>query len=240
MSSRRFDSALRTSLLVQSSGAGRQSGHPPRFYTGRRTTIALVGRTGFRSAITSMVLLIFVSGGMQLSGSTIASATKSEIAVKPCTPNQLRAIPDAGLAPTGTSYFLVVLENVSGSSCTLLGYPRIQMLGKAGNTIASRISHLAPSEGKNSTEVTLITVKPGWQGLFAFSYPNSTDYPRTSCPVADRVEIHIRNMKEPLVVKWRIRPYGGKSDTTPDCGHVGVSFVYGPYHRSTSQFVGSA
>lgn len=186
-----------------------------------------------------MFLLVLASGVMQLSGSNIAAATRPETAGRPCTPNHLRAIPSEGLAATGTNAFLVVLENVSSSSCTLEGYPQLKMLDKAGKTIASRISRLAPNAGKNTTKVTLITVKSGWQGLFALSYPNSTDYPPASCPVSDRVEIHIPNMKESIVIKWRIRPYGGKSGTTPDCGQVSVSFIYGPYHLSKSQFNGS-
>lgn len=187
-----------------------------------------------------MFLLVLVSGVTQLSGSNIAAAAKPDVAGKPCTPNQLRAMPVAGLAPTGTSYFLVVLENVSRSRCTLEGYPNLKMLDRAGKSIASRISHRAPPVGKNSKEVTLITIKPGWQGLFALSYPNSTDYPRASCPVSDRVAIRIPNMKESVVIKWRIRPYGGKLEATPDCGQVSVSFVYGPFHLSKSQFNGSA
>jgi hypothetical protein len=211
-----------------------QRPHLPPSWTKGTATIRLVGRHLFRSATASMFLLLFVSGVMQLSVSTIAAATKPEVARKPCTATQLRAIPDAGLAPTGTSYFLVVLENVSSSSCTLEGYPQVKMLDRSGKTIASRISHLAPSPGKNTTKVTLITVKPGWQGLFALSYPNSTNYPSASCPVSDRVAFRVRNMKESIVIKWRIQPYGGKPDTILDCGQVGVSFVYGPYHLSGS------
>jgi len=206
----------------------------------RPATITHVGRNLSRLAIVLVFLLVLASGVTQLSGSNIAAATKPEVAGKPCTPNHLRAIPVHGLATTGTNYFLVVLENVASSGCTLEGYPHLKMLDKAGKTIVSRISHLAPSAGKNTTKVTLITLKPGWQGLFALSYPNSTYYPRSSCPVSDRVEIHIPNMKDSIVIKWRIRPYGGKSGTSPHCGQVSVSFVYGPYHLNNSQFNGLA
>jgi hypothetical protein len=240
MSSRRFDISPRDPLDVKSAVVAIKSPQLLSSGTNRPATIAFVGRNLFRSAFASMFLLMLVSGVMQLSASNVAAATKPEIAGKPCAPNDLRAIPVAGLAPTGTSYFLVVLENVSSSSCTLEGYPQLKMLDKSGKTIASRISHLAPSAGKNTTEVTLISVKPGWQGLFALSYPNSIGHPSASCPVSDRVEIRIRNMKESIVVKWRIRPYGGKPDTTPDCGQLRVSFVYGPYHLSKSQINGLA
>ena len=182
-----------------------------------------------------MFLVLLASGVTQQSGSTIAAATKLETAGKSCTPNHLRVIPTHGLAVTGTNFFLVALENVSKSSCTLKGYPKLKMLDKAGKTIASRISPLAPDAGKNTKKVTLITVKPGWQALFALSYPNSTYFPAASCPVSDLVQIRIPNMKSSIVLKWRIRPYGGKSTTTPDCGQVNVSFVYGPYHLSKSQ-----
>lgn len=148
-----------------------------------------------------MFVLMLVSGALQLLASNTAAAARPEISGKPCTPENLRAIPDEGLAPTGTNYFLVVLENVSSSHCTLEGYPRVKMLDKAGKTIASRISHRAPTAGKNSKEMTFLTVLPGWQGLFDLSYPNSTDYPAASCPVSDRVEIHIPSMKGSIAIK---------------------------------------
>ena len=180
-------------------------------------------------------MLALGSGVIQYVGSSIAAGAKPRIAVQPCTPNLLKAMPIGALAPLGTSEYLVALENVSTSNCALEGYPQLRMFDEAAKAIPIRVAHRGAFAGRNATGVTLITVKPGWSGLFALSYPNSTDYPPASCPVSNRVEIRIPNMKEPIATKWRIRPYGGKSGTTPVCGEVSVSYVYGPQRLTKSQ-----
>lgn len=80
----------------------------------------------------------------------------------------------------------------------------------------------------------LVTVKPDWSGLIEVTYPTWVDYPPATCPISDHVVIHIPNMKEPIIFKWRIQPYGRKSTGTPHCGEIGLSFVFGPYRLPKS------
>jgi hypothetical protein len=183
-----------------------------------------------------MVVLALSSGVMATA--KVAAATKPKNPGLACTPNHLRAITYPALTQTGTTGYAVALHNVSNSTCTLEGYPQLKMLDAAGKAIPTRVTHGAAFTGANAGQerrVTLITVKPGWSALFAGSYPNSTNYPPAACPISDRVEIHIPNMKEPIVVKWRIQPYGGKTGAPPHCGQVSVSYVYGPYRLTKSQ-----
>jgi len=109
------------------------------------------------------------------------------------------------------------------------------MLDAAGKAIPTRATHGAAFGGANESKVALITVKPGWSGLFSLLYRNSPDYPPAACPISEHVEIHIPNMKKPIVVKWRIQPYGGKAGAPPHCGQVSVSYVYGPTRLPKSQ-----
>jgi hypothetical protein len=181
--------------------------------------------------IASVLALGLVTGLMELATLSVAGATKPKTGL-PCAPIDLRAIPLGVLAPNGTSGYLVALKNVSNSSCVLEGYPQFRMLNKAGRAIATLVTHSgAPRYGASASRAALITVKPGWSSLLSVSYLNSTNYPPATCPSSNRVEIEIPNMKEPIVFKWRIQPYGGKIGATPHCGEVSVSFVYGPMYR---------
>jgi hypothetical protein len=195
-----------------------------------------VGRNIFRIVIISVLIFAFGSGVIQLPGFNVEAATKPKTAGISCAPNQLSAKPVEALAPFGTNGYLVSLENVSKSSCTLEGYPQLQMLNAGGKSITTRVTHRGGFAGANATGVTVVTVKPGWSGLFALTYPNSSGYvAAATCPISDHVEIHVPDMKESLIFKWRIRPYGGKSAATSHCGDISVSFVYGPYRLIKSQ-----
>jgi hypothetical protein len=171
-----------------------------------------------------------------LPGLNVEAATKPKTAGVSCTPNQLSVKPVGALAQFGTNGYLVSLENISKSSCTLEGYPQLRMFGAGGKSITTRVTHRGGFAGANATGVTLVSVKPGWSGLIALTYPNSSGYDASAtCPISDHVEIHVSDMKESLIFKWRIRPYGGKSAATPHCGEISVSFVYGPYRLTKSQ-----
>jgi hypothetical protein len=187
-----------------------------------------------------MLVLALGSGAMQLPGVNVAAATKPKTAGQLCTANHLRVIPHSAFAVWGTEAFLVVLENVSKSNCTLEGYPQLRMLDVGGKSIATRVAHGSAFGSANFTGVTLISVKPGWSGLFGLTYPNSIDYPPATCPISDHVKIHIPNMKESIILKWRIQPYGGKTGVTPRCGEISVSFIYGPYRLTKSQLNNAA
>jgi hypothetical protein len=183
-----------------------------------------------------MLVLALGSGAMQLPGFNVAAATKHKISGVSCTANHLSVKPIGALAPKGTTAYLISLENVSKTSCTLEGYPQLRMLDASGKSIATRVTHRSAFAGANATGVTLVTVKPGWSALFGVTYPNSSGYVPATCPISDRLEIHIPNMKESIIFKWRIQPYGGKSPATPHCGEIGVSFVYGPHRLTKAQF----
>lgn len=202
----------------------------------RPGTVTFVGRNLFRTVIVAVVVFAFSSGVIQFPGLNVGAATKPKTDGVPCIPNQLSIKPEGALNPSGTNGYLVSLENVSKSSCTLEGYPQLRLLDAGGKSITTRDTHRDGFAGADATGVTLVTVRPGWSGLFAVTYPNSSGYDTTAtCPISDHVEVHVPNMKEPLIFKWRIRPYGGKSFATPHCGEISVSFVYGPYRLAKSQ-----
>ena len=136
------------------------------------------GRNPFRSAIVSLLVFAFGSGVIQLPGLTVEAATKPKTAGVSYTPNQLSVKPIEALAPVDTMSYLVSLGNVSKSSCTLEGYPQLRMLDAGGKSIATRVTHRSAIAGANATRVTLVTVKPGWSGLFGLTYPNSLLVPK--------------------------------------------------------------
>jgi hypothetical protein len=190
------------------------------------------------SQLRSVFFLLVIAIGpwaMQLPGSSVAAASKTQTAAQPCRVSQLSVKPKEGLAKYGTKEYLVSLKNVSTTSCTLKGYPQLRMLGAGGKIIATEVTHGSAFVGAKATGVTLVTVKPGWSALFALTYPDSIEYTPATCPISDHVEILVPNMKESVTFKWRIQPYGGATAAKLHCGEIGVSFLSGPYHLTKSQ-----
>jgi len=164
-----------------------------------------------------------------------ASASKTQTAAQPCKASQLSVKPIEGLAAYGTKYYLVSLKNVSSTSCTLKGYPQLRMLDAGGKSIATVVTHRGAFAGAKATGVTLVTVKPAWSALFSLMYRDSLAYAPATCPISDHVEILVPNMKESLILNWRIQPFGGATVAKLHCGEIGVSFLSGPYHLTKSQ-----
>lgn len=199
----------------------------------RATRFMLMRLNRLRSVFFILVIAIG-PWAMQLSGSNVAAASKNQTASQPCTASQLSVKPIEGLSTYGTKDYLVSLKNVSSTSCALKGYPQLRMLDAGGKSIATVVTHRGDFTGAKATGVTLVTVKPGWSALFSLMYRDSLDYTPATCPISDHVEILVPNMKESIILKWRIQPFGGATVAKLHCGEIGASFLSGPYHLTKS------
>lgn len=119
----------------------------------------------------------------------------------------------------------VSFRNTSATSCTLYGYPGLQMLDAAGHPIRTQVLRGAAYTVPTMPERT-VTLRPEAWASFDVGYDDATGYANDKCPTSARVEITPPNAYRPITVAWRIQPYGGGSIRHLRCGQITVSPVY--------------
>lgn len=146
-------------------------------------------------------------------------------AAKRCSSSQLRVKLGNAEGALGHIGQVVSFLNTSASTCTLDGYPDLQMLDVAGDAVHTQLRHgiayTVPPVPRR-----LVIVKPGARASFDVGYDDSTGYEREQCPTSARVEITPPHAVTPITVRWRIQPYGGGSVTHLRCGEITVSAVF--------------
>ncbi|MFI5035736.1 MAG: DUF4232 domain-containing protein [Acidimicrobiales bacterium] len=180
-----------------------------------------------RSVVAAVLVAIGV-GTVQVIASSLAGASKSNAIAHVCTTEELKVKLQSGMAPLGRRVYLFGLMNISTTDCTLMGYPRLKLLGANGKPIAAHNSHVR-LPGTRPIFEKLITVAPRWSALFTVTYATWIDYSPKTCPSSDQAEIFLPNGSQPITVRWHMDPYGGPSITKLRCGVVHVSPVFGPY-----------
>jgi hypothetical protein len=120
---------------------------------------------------------------------------------------------------------LVSFENVSTTTCTLHGYPGLQMLAAGGKPIRTQVlrgvAYTVPAVAQR-----LVSLRPGHEASFDLGYDDATGYGNERCPTSARVEVTPPNAYEPITVVWRIQPYGGGTVQHLRCGQITVSPVF--------------
>jgi hypothetical protein len=97
-------------------------------------------------------------------------------------------------------------KNVSTATCTLYGYPGLQMLGVVGQAIPTDVlrgtAYTVPSMPERS--VTLVAHA---EAAFDLGFADSTGYGLDKCPTSARVEITPPNAYRPITMAWRIQKW---------------------------------
>jgi hypothetical protein len=116
-------------------------------------------------------------------------------------------------------------KNVSKATCTLYGYPGLQMQSAAGQAIPTDVlrgtAYTVPSMPERT--VTLVAHA---EAAFDLGFADSTGYGLDKCPTSARVEITPPNAYRPITISWRIQPYGGGTINHLRCGQITVSPVF--------------
>lgn len=105
------------------------------------------------------------SVGSTTSPVTLSSNPNTGTVAKPCAADQLAGKLNSALVPTGTVGYSVSVKNRSMTSCTLKGYPKLQMLSADGKFITTHIIHRSIFD-MASTVVKSVTVTSGSSALF--------------------------------------------------------------------------
>ena len=153
----------------------------------KRTRALLAG------GITAIVLLAAVPASMAALHSKTAAA---------CVRNQLGVRSNGSQGAAGTIYGAWVFTNVSKTTCTLNGYPSIELFGKVGRPIPTTDKDdLAPAP-------RLVTLAPGGAATFHTSY---SDVPssRRACPVSSVMQVTSPGAQESLFIPATLQPCRG-------------------------------
>jgi hypothetical protein len=169
--------------------------------------------------------LILVGAGVAVALGPAASVSSATPAATRCHSSQLRVKLGPAGGALGHIGQLVSFENASATTCTLYGYPGLQMLNAAGRPIRTQvlrgIAYTVPSVPER-----LVNIAPGHEASFDLGYDDATGYGNESCPTSARVELTPPNAYTPITVVWRMQPYGGGTIQHLRCGQITVSPVF--------------
>jgi hypothetical protein len=116
-------------------------------------------------------------------------------------------------------------QNVSATSCTLKGYPKLLMLDAAGSAIPTHVIN-----GTSYTVVSrpddVVVLSPGAQAMFDIGYSSRTGYGTAVCPTSAQVRITPPGSDQSISLPWKLQPYGGPTIAKLRCGEITVSPVF--------------
>lgn len=160
--------------------------------------------------------------------SASASASPSPTGTPICLSSQLSIVPGrTGGAMGSIGIVGIVFKNNSTITCTLKGYPELQMLDSAGKPVTTHL-YKGTSVSVQFTPEELVTLLPNGEAMFDLGYSSSTGYGGASCPTSAQVEVTAPNSDKPIIVPWKLQPYGGPTIAKLRCGEITVSPVYAP------------
>jgi hypothetical protein len=128
-------------------------------------------------------------------------ATTTPSGPPPCATSALKATvsTSGGGAAAGSTYYPIQFVNVSGSSCTLYGYPGVSFVTAQGG------SQIGPAASRNpAMPKQLVTVAPGQTVHAELQVVNAENYPPADCGLvtAHWLKIYPPNQTAPLYVSF--------------------------------------
>ncbi|HVX22871.1 MAG TPA: DUF4232 domain-containing protein [Acidimicrobiales bacterium] len=108
-----------------------------------------------------------------------------------CQPNQLQISTGQGTGAAGTISMTINLANSSSSTCTMKGYPGMQLLSSTGASLTTNVIRGGGQfpQGPATQPPSLVTLAPGQSATFALSYEDVPVGSETSCPTSARAEV---------------------------------------------------
>ncbi len=173
--------------------------------------------------IASVVAMI--ASGLIGSSNVVANATTTSV-IPTCRSSQLTV--EHGRIGAGMGHIGITaasFRNISKTSCTLKGYPSLQMYDTSGHRISTHIIH-GPSASVPNIAAKVVLLRPSGVAKFDFGYANQTGYGSASCPTSARVTITPPKNVKGISANWKLQPYGGMTIAKLRCGEINVSPVY--------------
>jgi hypothetical protein len=141
-----------------------------------------------------------VNPGGTIAGTT-PPATPTTSATPPCATSSLKVtvVTSGGGAAAGSTYYPLDFVNVSGTSCTLYGYPGVSFVTAQGG------SQIGPAANRNpAMPKTLVTVAPGQTVHAELQVADAQNYPPGDCGIvtAHWLKVYPPNQTAPVYVSF--------------------------------------
>jgi hypothetical protein len=142
-----------------------------------------------------------------------------------CRSSQLTVRARGTRAAAGNAGDTFTFHNQSGVTCTLFGYPGLQMLDASGGQLPTSVNWGSDYTVRPQAPA-LVTLGPGEEASFALGYASPGGF-NISCPSSTSLVVTPPNETQPIVIPYQMSP--SEPDTTGSngqCGRVTVSPVY--------------
>jgi hypothetical protein len=179
-------------------------GNPPQY----QVLLGLLGNTAAQQDSVSTSALP--------SSTDVANYDPSLWSPTTCQPWQLSLTPGAGSAATGHREYIYTLQNKSQVTCTLYGYPGMQMYDASGATMPTTVLRGGAFEFRDFTPQTVM-LTPGAQASFAigFTVIPSSNETQQSCAESSRLLVTPPNDYTQLGIEATLNPCGGIINVSP-------------------------
>jgi len=174
-------------------------------------------------AIACAVALVPAMGLAVAVSSVSAARTVATASVPRCALGALEFWPGRSTVAMGTVAAEFGFTNHSAKTCSLHGYPRVQMLTKSGKNL-STTDEKAP--GAFGIQEKTVVLAPGKTAYFGVLYADQTGYAKLICPMSNAMQF--TPPQDTTVTVYgsptQIAPYGGSTGHL-HCGIVRVTAV---------------
>jgi len=153
------------------------------------------------------------AGSASTSTAAIASTQPATTTTTPprCTVSQLSVRQTSSNGAAGSIGLTYAFTNISGSTCSLFGYPGMLMLNASGKPLPTTVVR-APSVVVPSVAEHTVVLAPN---AIASFYAGYSDVSASSCPQASRLEVTPPNAYDHLVISTSIAPCRGRINVSP-------------------------
>jgi Domain of unknown function (DUF4232) len=164
------------------------------------------------SVIAGVVAAVVVLAAVPVAFAALHATQRT---VGSCVRDQLGVRSNGISGTAGTIHGAWVFTNLSGSACTLDGYPDMQLYGRAGRPIPTSVRRNLPPTP------TRVRLDPGASATFRSSYSDVSSGP-DPCPRSAVARITAPNTSSSLFIPAELQPCGGV---------VHVSAVFAGIHQ---------
>ncbi len=183
---------------------------------GTGTTTTTTTSTTASSTTTSTT----AGGGTTTTTAGGGTTTSTAATTANCQPSQLQATPGQGTGAAGTISMTIGFTNTSSSTCTLKGYPGMQLLSSTGVSLPTNVVRGVGqwAAAAASQPPSLVTLAPQQVATFSLSYEDVPVGSETSCATSAKAQVTAPTDRTSLTITLSITPCNN--------GTVHVSPVY--------------
>lgn len=145
------------------------------------------------------------------SSTTVTSSTApptTSAGLAQCSTSALSGAIAGSSGAAGTIETTVSLKSTAGSSCTLGGYPGLQLLSATGAPLPTSVVRKG-SYSFTAMAPTTVTIAPGQSVYFNIGYSDVPEGSETSCPTSGALEVTPPNATDHLSIEAKLAPCGG-------------------------------